>query len=98
MEYMISNESDGDGNVFLILVEVGFYHPRAFECLGAIKKAFMNQFTRAEYGQARSAGLDKEFNSYFDQIYVGLSLTPGNLLQAKFRQNAADHQSRRENQ
>lgn len=96
MEYMISNESDADGNVFLILVEVGFYHPRAFECLAAIKKAFMNQFGRAEYGQARLLGLDKEFHSYLDQIYVSFILTLGNLLQTELRQDEADNPSRRE--
>jgi len=71
MEYMIENESAGDGNIFLMLVQVGFMHPRAFECLGAIRSAFMNQFRRADYTQAKLLGLDKEFNSYFDQIYVG---------------------------
>lgn len=71
MEYMIANESEGDGNVFLMLVEVGFLHPRAFECLAAIKRSFLKQFSRAQYTQAKLLGLDKEFNSYLDQIYVG---------------------------
>lgn len=64
------NENDGDGLLYLMLVEKGYYHPLAFRCLERIKQDFKRFFTAEQIEQARYLSLCKEFEGMFDRIYV----------------------------
>ena|SRR3990167_2414857 len=72
LEYSVRN--DGKNQVaYIILVEKGYYRPRAFECLERLKRDFEHFFDDKQIHQARPGALSTEFEGPFDRIYEEFS-------------------------
>ena len=72
LEYSVKN--DGKNNVaYIILVEKGYYRPRAFECLARFKQDFEHFFDDRQIFQARPGSLSAEFSGPFDRIFAEFS-------------------------
>lgn len=72
MEYAVKNETATDGLMYLMLVEKGYYQPKAFRCLQRMKDDFNKFFDPHQVANARYLSLNKEFEGAFDRIYVEL--------------------------
>lgn len=70
MEYAVKNESNTGGMLYLMLVEKGYYQPKAFLGLERMKQDFEKFFDRHQIANSRYLSLNKEFEGSFDRIYV----------------------------
>lgn len=70
MEYAVKNETATDGLMYLMLVEKGYYQPKAFRCLQRMKEDFTKFFDPHQIANARYLSLNKEFEGPFDRVYV----------------------------
>lgn len=64
------NENEGDSLLYLMLVEKGYYHPKAFQCLARIKADFKKFFTDEQVKNGKYLSLSREFEGTFERIYV----------------------------
>lgn len=86
MEYAVKNETSSGGMMYLMLIEKGYYQPKAFRCLERMKQDFEKFFDRHQIANARYLSLNKEFEGPFERIYVG-SVNAGRIQQRDVRQD-----------
>lgn len=72
MEYAVKNDTSSGGMMYLMLVEKGYYQPKAFRCLERMKEDFGKFFDLHQISNARYLSLNKEFEGPFDRIYVDI--------------------------
>lgn len=88
MEYAVINEDHG-GLKYLILIEKGYYHQRAFNCLARIRDDFTKHFDRNYALKSKPHGLSKDFEEAFEKIQVSIQSNEiGGVFEANNRQDS----------